>query len=112
MNISEGTVASSEKIPWYRWNDFSLLPTLTTRKADKYNNFSWQFSWLCFHFWSLDQFTCEFNFGLQHHWRGIVHLYIGAILPYLRVYIALPIPLLGYVFNKLQRQTQQIEEMS
>lgn len=103
--------ATSVKIPWYKWDDFSLVPQLKIRQADKYNNWSWHFNWLIFHFWSLDhaQFTLEC--GLDSRWGNHAMLSVGAILRYLRIYIALPIPFVGWVLRKMQRSTQQIREM-
>ena len=83
-------VAAEKKRPWYKWRRFPLVPVLERREGDRYNPNSWYFSWLCFNFWSLDHVSFEFEAGVKTSFDPCI--FAGAVLPYLRVYISIPLP--------------------
>lgn len=87
MQIAENSEYISRKRTWYNNYNFSLIPTLNIRKADKYNTKSFQFNWLFIKLWSLDSFSFELSFTISSHW-GIG--FIG-LLPYLRFVFCIPL---------------------
>ena len=73
---------------WYTNYTFPLVPVIGYRKADEHNTFSWNFHWLFFKVWTRNAFDFEIALTMDAHW-GIG---VTALLPYLRVVIAIPCP--------------------
>ena len=61
-----------------------IVPRIRTRKADKYNSYSWGVHWLLLHVWSMD----HFSFGIDAD-ISMSNVCVGAILPYLRIRIGI-----------------------
>jgi hypothetical protein len=79
----------------YWWEDYPLhkiwcndlcplVPRLTYRKGDEYNSNAWGCHWLLLEVWSMENFSFGVDAGLS--FNGV---YIGAILPYLRIVIGI-----------------------
>lgn len=86
----EAGVPAEFKRPWYQWHRFPLVPIINRRKGDKWNTDSWSFNWLFFSFWSLDHVTFEFEAGVKTSFDPCI--FVGAVLPYLRVFVQVPLP--------------------
>ena len=86
-------VAMREKYWWEHYplhkvwcNDACpLVPRFSYRKGDKWNSNNWSLHWLIFNFWSLEHFAIGADAGIS----PTDGLYIGAILPYLRITIGI-----------------------
>lgn len=74
-----------EYYPYHKiWcNDFCpLFPRFEYRKGDEFNANNWSFHWLFFHIWTMKHFSFGVDAGLSPN-----ELYVGAVLPYLRITI-------------------------
>ena len=74
-----------ENYPYHKiWcNDACpLVPRFHYRNGDEWNANNWSVHWLIFNIWSLEHFSFQFDGGISPH-----ELYIGLILPYLRITI-------------------------
>lgn len=80
--MSDLNQAMCEPEKWYHWSRCSLLPTLKTRKADRFNTASFNFHWLIFRAWTSDApmlgFSVEFSdrdlsirLNLPYLWTGL-----------------------------------------
>ncbi len=96
--INEGTTGIIKKIKWYNNPIFPLIPSLITRKKDKYNTKGFTFTWLGIKVWSLDTFSFEVGAVIDTHWGvGLI-----GILPYIRWVCCIPISeKLGFKINNL-----------
>lgn len=59
-----------------------LVPRFEYRKGDELNANNWSLHWLIFNFWSMEHFSFGVDAGLAPD-----EIYVGAILPYLRITI-------------------------
>ena len=76
-----------EKYPYHKvWcNDFCpLVPRWHYRKGNEYNANNWSLHWLLFSVWSMEHFSFGVDAGLAPN-----EIYVGAILPYLRIVIGI-----------------------
>jgi len=91
--MSEDMVAKREK---YWWEHYSLhqlwcndacplVPRFNYRKGDEFNSNGWSLHWLIFHLWSLDNFAI----GAEVEFSPSEGIWIGFILPYLRIFIGI-----------------------
>ncbi|NBP02675.1 MAG: hypothetical protein EBU90_21660 [Proteobacteria bacterium] len=94
--MSEEMVAKREKYWWEHYplhklwcNDVCpIVPRFEYRRGDEYNANNWSFHWLLLHCWSMEHFTigvdaeASFSFGI----------YVGLLLPYLRITIGIRHP--------------------
>jgi hypothetical protein len=72
-----------EHYPLHKWwcNDVCpLVPRWHYRKGDEWNANNWSVHWLIFTVWSMEHFSFGVDAGLDPN-----ELYVGAILPYLRI---------------------------
>jgi hypothetical protein len=61
-----------------------LVPRFEYRKGDEWNADNWSLHWLIFNIWTLEHFA--FGLDAEVDPQGI---YVGAILPYLRVIVTM-----------------------
>lgn len=103
-NVSYGyDVAYKGQPPkWWLLPQFPLVPMWEYRPGDKYNTSSWTFSWLCLRYWSLDVFELKLGAGFDTFALGGSAFRIGAILPYTRLILSVPLPL-GFL-DRLRRR--------
>ena len=91
--MSEDMVAQREMYWWehyplHKWwcNDACpLVPRFKYRKGDAYNTNKWTLHWLLITIWTMDYFS----FGVDAEIDPSVGVYVGFILPYLRVTIGI-----------------------
>jgi hypothetical protein len=97
IKMSEGMdmsgVAVREKYWWEHYplhklwcNDACpLVPRFKYRPGDEYNSNNWSLHWLLIHMWSME----HFSFGVDAEIGPHDGIYIGCILPYLRITIGI-----------------------
>lgn len=76
-----------EKYPYHKvWcNDLCpLVPRWHYRKGDEHNANNWSVHWLIFSVWSMEHFSFGVDSGIAPD-----EIYVGAILPYLRITIGI-----------------------
>jgi hypothetical protein len=85
----------------YSFNKFGVKIS----KADKYNATHVSIDWWLLKIWTLDSPSFELAFVIDTHW-GIG---ITAIVPYLRIILAVPLPvkLEMWIYEKLNRSPKQ-----
>lgn len=90
----DSVVAGATKpYPWWQLPQFPLVPMWDYRPGDKWNTDAWSFSWLCLRYWSLDHIELKFDVGFDVTTLGGSAFRFGAILPYTRIIISVPLPL-------------------
>src|SRR5262245_60318271 len=98
--------ARAERRTWYRWPPCPLVPMWEYRAGDKWNCDQWSFSWLLFRYWSLDHIELSFSAGFDVCPGSVLGggsaFRVGAILPYTRLLVSVPLPL-GWLY-RFQRQ--------
>ena len=61
-----------------------LVPRWHYRKGNEYNANNWSLHWLLFSVWSMEHFSFGVDVGIAPN-----EIYVGAILPYLRIVIGI-----------------------
>lgn len=91
--MSEEKIAYREKYWWEHYplhqiwcnNACPLVPRFEYRPGDEYNANNWHLHWLLLHCWTMEHFAIGVDAEIDPH-NGI---YVGCILPYLRVIVGI-----------------------
>lgn len=67
MEEAKQSVAYAERIKWYHWHKFSLLPNVRYRPGNKQNTWSLHVRWLLFSAWTMDSPDIGVELGLSDY---------------------------------------------
>ena len=62
-----------------------IVPRFKYRPGDEYNSNNWSLHWLLIHMWSME----HFSFGVDAEIGPHDGIYVGCILPYLRITVGI-----------------------
>lgn len=96
---------SNEKEPWPRgWWRFPLLPMISIKQQDDWNNWGFSFDWMFIKVWNMDSVELSVQFSIEEQ------LSIKIFVPYLIVYLHIPVFPVGFLQKHLWKKTAGLKK--